>query len=42
MAHRNRWFTELKNDDLPVRYVNSPDGILYATRFVLKTQEHYQ
>jgi len=22
MAHRNRWFTELKDGDVPVRYVN--------------------
>jgi len=26
MAHRNRWFTELKNGDLPVSYVKLPDG----------------
>ena len=23
MAHRNRWFTELKNGDFPVRYVTN-------------------
>ena len=27
MAHRNRWFTVLKDGDFPVRYVSLPEGI---------------
>ena len=27
MAHRNSWFTELKDGDFPVRYVSLLEGI---------------
>jgi hypothetical protein len=27
MAHRNSWFTALKDGDFPVRYVGLPEGM---------------